>query len=496
MLFNSPEFIFVFLPITLLIFFILGGQGYQTLARGALVIASLFFYGWWNPPYLILLISSILINYIIGSALSKQEKNHILLTLGISFNLALIGYFKYANFFIKTVNDVAGTDFNLHQIILPLAISFFTFQQIAYLVDAYRGETQEYKLLNYSLFVTFFPQLIAGPIVHHREVLPQFSSRETYQVKLENLAVGLTIFFIGLSKKVLIADGVAIYATPIFNAALNGETLTFYEAWSGALFYTFQLYFDFSGYSEMAMGAARMFGILLPLNFNSPYQAPNIIEFWRRWHITLSNFLRDYLYIPLGGNRQGEFRRNINLMITMLLGGLWHGAGWTFVFWGGLHGIYLVINNQWRSFRKFLGHNLHQVPPWQSGLGCLFTFLVVVISWVFFRAESMEAALSILTSMSGVNGLTLNSELVPIKKQLLVQLCLWVWLMPNTQQILEKFRPALQNPTTNLSPGTGLKTWLQWRPHPLIGIILGVLFFVITKQFFDAPQSEFLYFNF
>jgi alginate O-acetyltransferase complex protein AlgI len=333
MLFNSYTFIFIFLPITLLVFFSIGGKGHHRIAIAWLVAASLFFYGWWNPAYLSLILGSILFNYAVGVALSnlqaQSSASHltkkIILSFGILVNLFLLAYFKYANFFVDNLNSLSGSNFHLQTIILPLAISFFTFQQITYLVDAYKGETREYNFLHYCLFVTFFPQLIAGPIVHHREMLPQFVKNTIYKFNHQHLAIGLTIFFIGLFKKVVLADGVAVYATPVFEAAEQGVMLTFFEAWAGALAYTFQLYFDFSGYSDMAIGIARMFGIRLPLNFNSPYKSVNIIEFWRRWHITLSRFLRDYLYIPLGGNRKGKFRRYINLMITMLLGGLWHG---------------------------------------------------------------------------------------------------------------------------------------------------------------------------
>ena len=333
MLFNSHIFIFFFLPITLLVFHQIGRRGKHRLAISWLVAASFFFYGWWNPPYLGLILISILFNYVLGVSLSRIPRKTLLI-VGISGNLALLGYFKYANFFTDTLNALTDANIALQQIVLPIAISFFTFQQITYLVDAYRGETQEYNFLHYCLFVTFFPQLIAGPIVHHKEMLPQFAEKSLYKIKADNLAVGVTIFIIGLFKKVILADGIAVYATPMFDAAEWYDSLTFFEAWCGALAYSLQLYCDFSGYSDMAIGIARMFGVKLPINFYCPYKAHNIIEFWRRRHITLSRFLRDYLYFPIGGNRRGVSRRYVNVMITMLLGGLWHGAGWTFVVWG------------------------------------------------------------------------------------------------------------------------------------------------------------------
>ncbi|NET83882.1 MAG: MBOAT family protein [Moorea sp. SIO1F2] len=501
MLFNSPEFIFLFLPLTLFFFFMLGRKGYYQGAIAFLVAASLLFYAWWNPPYLALLIFSIFFNYTVGSALSKRlilsVSPKLLLVLGIAVNLALIGYFKYANFFVYNVSFILGKTFNFDQIILPLAISFFTFQQITYLVDAYRGETQDYSFLEYCLFVTFFPQLIAGPIVHHKEVMPQFANKSIYRFNPEDLAVGVTIFSIGLIKKVLIADIAGLYATPVFNAAASGELLTFYDAWSGALFYTFQLYFDFSGYSEMAIGAARMFGIKLPLNFNSPYKAVNISDFWRRWHITLSNFLRDYLYIPLGGNRKGELRRNLNLIITMLLGGLWHGAGWTFVLWGGLHGVYLCLNHQWRSCRKFLGHDLKKSNWWSRTISCFITFIAVVFGWVLFRADNLDSASLMVQTMLGINGISLSASMVTFKK-LLIILFLFIWLIPNSQQWMEQYKPALNLPVVKTYSNWYSQVWkkLQWQPNQTFGIIIGVLLFIAIKTILTAVDSEFLYFNF
>ncbi|MCG8098700.1 MAG: MBOAT family protein, partial [Candidatus Thiodiazotropha taylori] len=355
MLFNSFEFIFLFLPITFFVFFFIGKRNHHRVAISWLILCSLFFYGWWDPAYLGLILFSMLFNYSFGIMLSSDSNGiykKTLLIIGVAVNLSLLGYFKYTNFLVDQINIVAGTEFNIERIVLPLAISFFTFQQIAYLVDAYRKETNEYNFLKYCLFVTFFPQLIAGPIVHHKEMLPQFDQDSIYKINNHYLALGLTIFSIGLFKKVVLADNVAVYANLIFSAAENGEPLSFFEAWVGALAYTFQLYFDFSGYSDMAIGLAYMFGIKLPINFNSPYKATSIIDFWRRWHITLSRFLRDYLYFTLGGNKMGLVRRYANLFITMLLGGIWHGAGWTFVFWGMLHGFYLMVNHAWRKFRS------------------------------------------------------------------------------------------------------------------------------------------------
>ncbi len=375
-----------------------------------LVGGSLFFYAYWNVIYLPLLLGSMLVNYAIGSSLgnlrerereSKSRKLNVrvnpktLLTIGIVLNIALLGYFKYADFMIDNLNYwifVENTP-NLN-LALPLAISFFTFQQIAYLVDSYRGETKEYDLLNYMLFVTFFPQLIAGPIVHHKEMMPQFASAWNLVKNYRNIALGIFIFSIGLFKKVVIADTFAAWATAGFDKA---EVLTLFEAWFTSLSYTFQLYFDFSGYTDMAIGVALLFNITLPINFNSPYKALNIQDFWRRWHITLSRFLRDYIYIPLGGNRVGQYRNYLNLFTVFLIGGLWHGASWMFVAWGAMHGVAIVIHRIWNE----LGFKMYKWLAW------LITFNFINITWVFFRAKDLEDAIKVLKGMVGLSGIVL-----------------------------------------------------------------------------------------
>lgn len=528
MLFNSYEFIFLFLPICLLVFFGAVKLG-REIAIAWLVLASLFFYGWWNPIYLVLIILSMLINFSFGEALSQSVKRNqeprkkIYLIMGVSFNLALLAYFKYAGFFVENINVITENDFDIGSIALPLAISFFTFQQIAYLIDASKGITQEYRFMHYALFVTFFPQLIAGPIVHHKEMLPQFMQRDSLRPKLENFVIGTTIFFIGLFKKAVLADGIALYATPVFNAAGAGEELMFFEAWGGALAYTMQLYFDFSGYSDMAIGAARLFGIRLPLNFHSPYKAVNIVEFWRRWHMTLSRFLRDYLYISLGGNRKGKTRRYINLFVTMLLGGLWHGAGWTFVAWGALHGLYLVINHAWHRICGIIGITATALPKTAKFLAWLLTFLCVVVSWVFFRASDFSSALSILNGMMGLNGIALPNGLLArlgatgVWLQdmgvgvalgggtVLVMTYIWVLvllfvalILPNTQQLMSRYSPALSDyrsdPKNSIFFAANLTTFLLWKPTLIwsagIGLITSIGILALTNV------SEFLYFQF
>ena len=391
MLFNSYEYIFLFLPTTFLVYFFLLSKRLIVGAKGFLVFASLFFYSWWNPIYLPIILVSMLFNYTIGNTLSKDASyakvnKRSILIFGIFANIALLAYFKYADFFIENFNYIWNENVGLYHLALPLGISFFTFQQISYLVDSYRGETHEYDFVNYALFVTFFPQLIAGPIVHHKEMMPQFASKWNLVKKHRNIALGIFIFSIGLFKKVVIADTFATWATNGFDHA---QALNLFEAWATSLSYTFQLYFDFSGYTDMAIGAALLFNIKLPQNFDSPYKSKDIQEFWRRWHITLSHFLRDYIYIPLGGSRVEEWKIYRNLLITFLLGGLWHGAGWTFVFWGFLHGMALVIYRIWKK----LGFTLHRVLAW------FITFNFVNITWVFFRAKDFENALKVLKGM-------------------------------------------------------------------------------------------------
>ncbi len=520
MLFNTYEFIWGFLPIAVIGFYLLGAWRLERLALAWLIAASLFFYGWWNPVYLWLITCSIVANFSIGQFLTRIHLGpglrRGLVIGGVAVNLASIGYFKYANFFVDNINQIAGAGFHLEPIILPLAISFFTFQQITYLVDAYRGLTKEYSFLHYCLFVTFFPQLIAGPIVHHHEMMPQFMRDSVFRFKIDRVAIGATIFFIGLFKKVIIADSMASYGSPIFAAAEAGTHLSFFEAWSGALAYTFQLYFDFSGYSDMAIGLARLFGIRLPLNFFSPYKATSIIDFWRRWHMTLSRFLRDYVYFSLGGNKKGPSRRHINLMITMLLGGLWHGAGWTFVVWGGLHGLYLVVNHAWRRVYGWTGMRpgafgvLGPICAWTT------TFMSVVVAWVFFRAESLEGAVLMLSGMVGLNGIVLPSFIetnlgglaaalmrygVEFRSEMdywdtelfaaFAVLLLVILALPNTYQLMERYKPAI---TAGLPGARPSRVKLQWRATTGWAVGAGITAAICFA--FMTQVSEFLYFQF
>ena len=410
MLFNSWNFIFIFLPITFGLYFLANRMKLARLGKAWLTLASLIFYGHWNPRYIPLILLLILFNFGIGTRLAKSasaadttadnasggaarsgiRSRKTLLVCGITVNLAVLAYFKYANFFVENFNALSGWTLALPNVVLPLAISFFTFQKIAYLVDCHSGRVKDKDLLNYSLFVLFFPQLISGPIVHYREMMPQFRSLRNLAIRHQNIFNGLYIFGLGLFKKVILADSFALWANAGFNSQ---QPLDFLFAWATSLSYTFQLYFDFSGYCDMAIGAALLFNIRLPINFNSPYQALSIQDFWRRWHITLSNFLRDYLYIPLGGNRHGAPRTGLNLSITFLLGGLWHGASWMFVIWGGLHGLALIVHRLWSA----RGLRLPKPLAWAA------TFFFVNFAWIFFRAHDMAAALRVIRGMFSLN---------------------------------------------------------------------------------------------
>ena len=390
MLFSSYEFLFCFLPITIIGYYLILNAKKVNMARVWLVIASLFFYGWFNMKYLPIIIISILINFVIGKCIKKEDKyKKIYFLIGAIFNVGLLCYFKYYDFFVENVNILFKTNWTLKHLLLPLGISFFSFQQLSYLIDVYKGETKDYSLLNFSLFVTFFPQLIAGPIVLHSEIMPQFDDKEKQKLNWDNIASGIFMFSMGFFKKLVIADSFAIWATNGFDSTAS---LTFYQAWFISLAYTMQIYFDFSGYSDMAVGIGKIFNIDLPANFLSPYKATSISEFWRRWHITLGRALSTYVYKPLGGNRKGRVKTYINLLLTFLVSGLWHGAAWTFVFWGLLHGIASVID------RLFRDNNwkINKYVSW------ILTFMFVNCAWVFFRATTFERAFEILTAMFSI----------------------------------------------------------------------------------------------
>ena len=515
MLFNSFAFLFGYLPIVLAGYFLLdrltSSASWRLAPAVWLALASLFFYAWWDVRYLPLLLASICVNYgagrLIGARAGAARKR--VLVAALALNLGLLAYYKYANFFIDSVNAVAvaagagagSLPWSGLDIILPIGISFFTFTQIAFLVDCYRGEVREYRFIHYVLFVSYFPHLIAGPVLHHRDMMPQFAAPANAHPRAANFAIGLSIFTIGLAKKVLIADNLSPLAMPVFAA---GATPTLIEAWIGVLAYTFQLYFDFSGYSDMAIGLSRLFGVKLPLNFNSPYKAANIADFWRRWHMTLSRFLRDYLYIPLGGSRHGEAMRYRNLMLTMLLGGLWHGAGWTFVIWGGLHGLYLVLQQAWQ--RLFGAARAHWWPT-------LLTFLAVMLAWIFFRAPDVATAWDISGALVGANGVSLPRGLASHAASLaqwglhpafdgirwielagpglpvLLGAMLLAFKAPNTQEIFFLYEPAIER----IFQPTG--RWaFSWRPTRRWSVGFAALF--VACIFGMNRVTEFLYFQF
>ena len=415
MLFNSPIYFLLFLPVVVATYFLLNKYRLVFAAKLWLVCSSLFFYAYWNPDYVPLILLSIAVNFFIGSRIRDTLKDgsqvklntsifrtaKVYLIAGIAFNLGLLGYFKYTDFFIANINVLFATDIQYLNLLLPLAISFFTFQQIAYIVDCYKLKIGTQKLIDYALFVTFFPQLISGPIVHHSEMMPQFKQFRNKVLNWDNISQGLFIFAVGLFKKVVIADTFSNWSNPGFDSDV---TLSFLDAWQTSLAYVLQLYFDFSGYCDMAIGAALLFNIKLPINFNSPYKATNISDFWNRWHMTLSRWLRDYLYIPLGGNRKGEVRTYLNLAMTMLLGGLWHGAAWTFVIFGAINGAGLVIHRLWSQLNiKIIGF-----------VACLMTFFTFGASVVFFRSDSVAKALEIFAGLFGMNGFVMPTGLSQI----------------------------------------------------------------------------------
>lgn len=533
MLFNSAIFIAGFLPLVLLGFLLLAGTGRQRWAGVWLTVSSLVFYGWWNPGYVPLLVSSMVFNYLLGGYLLRRSSRAVL-TLGIAANLLLLGYYKYTGFLVQTLEQAFGLNWSMHEIVLPLAISFFTFQQIAYLVDAHDGAVVEHDFLNYSLFITFFPHLIAGPITHHREMLEQFRQPENFRPRLDNIAVGSTLFLLGLFKKVMFADFLGEKASPVFAAAAGGVAPPLHDAWVGALAYTLQIYFDFSGYTDMAIGLGLLFGISLPANFDSPYKARNVIEFWSRWHMTLTRFLTAYIYNPIvlhvtrarvaagkaqprrGKMTAGAFAALVAYptILTMFISGIWHGAGWQFVVFGLLHGFYLVVAHSWRAFKARQGWELDSSVAWHRGAAIGLTFLCVVVAMVFFRAASVPAALFMLAGMAGLNGNATAvdpfamesalqssalrqylSQLLRSDFTLIGVLLVFVWTLPNTQQWLRHYRTALNWRQRE----HWLERWFSfssWRPTPAIGAALGVFsFFALARALSSAP-TEFLYFQF
>ena len=513
MLYNSYIFLFLFLPVTLFGFHFLSKFGHYKLTLSWLVAASLFFYGWWNPIYIVLLVGSAIFNYAIGYLLLARS-HKAFLYFGIIGNLATLGYFKYANFFVDNINFFFNNNIILEQIILPLGISFFTFQQITFLVDTHLGKTKEFNFLQYCLFVTFFPQLISGPIVHHKRMMPQFAKKTLSILKLENLAVGLTTFIIGLFKKVFLADNIAVFATPAFEAAFYGIDLTFFEAWGASLAYAFQLYFDFSGYSDMALGLGIMFGIALPFNFLSPFKSKNISEFWRCWHISLSTLIRDYLYYPisllltryaaikkLGGIPLFILSIFIPTMFAFFWMGLWHGAGWHFVLFGLIHGIYIVVYNIWIKFINIIPQNKRiKKSNITDFISQIITFSAVIFSFVIFRAENIDVAKEIIFSMLGFNGIEFSDifriGVFGAKPKTGI---FWILLsmlivnfLPNSKEFILSKSKTFKKQGDIISNSASKR--IAWKPNFFWGAIFVIMLTLSLLSF--SNTSEFLYFQF
>ena len=487
--FNSYPY-FVFLAVTVLGFRLLE-KGAPTGRRLFLLLASYGFYAWWRTDFLLLLCGSTLVNYAIGHQIEQRCARHAdrrgLLIAGLVFNLGLIATFKYDTLFVGTADQLFGLGLPVPHFFLPLAISFFTFEQISYLVDADAGKAHNYAFLDYALFVAYFPHLIAGPIVRHNDLIPQFRQLRGTN---DDLAAGITLFTVGLAKKSLIADNLAPFADAIFNSAARGTHLGAADSWLGMLFFAFQIYFDFSAYSDMALGSSVMLGIRLPVNFHSPYKSASIIEFWRRWHISLSAFLRDYLYVPLGGNRHGRGRRYFNLFLTMLLGGLWHGANWTFMLWGGLHGLYLTVNHAFRHATKGMTAPAGLHLPLRIASVAL-TFAATTLAWIVFRAPDLATAGNVAAGLLG-RGHSAVVSFSPLAAGTLLLLFALVWLMPNSMELMWRYRPALPSPYAD-QPVSAAKRW-SWQPTPLNAAAYGLLCIVAVLAL--SNLKPFIYFQF
>jgi alginate O-acetyltransferase complex protein AlgI len=502
MLFNSYIFIFAFLPVVFGTYILIENTCPQSWKFSWLVLASFVYYAWWRPAFILLLVISIAVNAGIGAELrgtrliNKPARTAVFI-MGLAFNLAVLGYFKYAGLLVASADDWFGLSFTVPNILLPIGISFITFQKIAFLADCYRGVVRNFSLLNFSLFVSFFPQLIAGPIVHHAEVMPQFAIARDRSERYGDFAVGWSLFCIGLFKKVVVADGCAVYANAGYNMLQSGTPPNLGAAWTSVLAYSFQLYFDFSGYSDMAIGLARVFGIRFPVNFHSPYKSSSIVDFWRRWHITLSRFLRDYLYFPLGGNRRGAVRRYVNLMIVMFLGGLWHGANWTFAIWGTLHGILLAINHAWRALPLSKSPILNGRVA-HAGFVAL-TFLAVTLAWIPFRSSSFTEAgqmVAALVPSHSKGAYEFVREVAAVR---------WFWrsdsgrwlaivaaatfLLPNSNQCLARLSPVLSQPGLQLLCRGTLER-LDWK----VATVLATMFVWCVLHL--SHVSPFIYFQF
>jgi len=523
MLFNSYGFIFAFLPAAVAVFFVLGRVSH-TWALRWVIASSLFFYALWRPLNVVIIAPSVLINFMLARALQRLNKQgshnaaRAVLLIGIAFNVAFLGYFKYSNFVVNSINDAFGTQMFLAHVILPLGISFITFQKIAFLIDVHSGRVESFTLQDYCLFVLFFPQLIAGPIVHYREMMPQFH-RLSCRFDKENISVGLTLFAFGLFKKVCLADNIALIVTPIYEQAASGSSIPFFSSWIAAVGFTLQIYFDFSGYTDMALGAARMFGVRLPPNFNSPLRASSIIDFWLRWHITLTRFLTAYIYNPLtlwltrrrvarGG--QLVSHRNMGprafvellmfpILLTMLLSGIWHGAGYTFIVWGVLHGVFLTVNHAWRLLEPKLLRDQPRFARLMQPAGFIITFVCVTASLIIFRSANLKTAFHLLQGIFGLHGIGLH-DIALISGVGLKKVAFWIaapafiaLVCPNTLQILSRYEPALGWKPSPRDRGTLIDRF-QWAPSLAWAAVLVIIVAVGILNL--GGNSEFLYWQF
>jgi len=518
MLFNSYEFVFLFLPLLVFLFYFCSSRS-RSLSATLLIAFSLFFYGWWNWSYVLILVVYVLFNFIWGNRFVLPErssvKRRVFLGLGILANLSALFYFKYLDFIISTINTLVGTNFPLTKIILPPGISFFAFTSIAYLIDVFRKNFYDCSFLHFSLFQCFFPHLVAGPILRPSEVIPQLDSRDSNSFSPLNFSCGMSLFTLGLFKKVILADNFSLFVDPSFSATAKGHLVYPLDGWVSALSYTFQLYFDFSGYSDMAIGLAKLFNITFPSNFTSPYKATSIIEFWRRWHMSLARWCRDYIYIPLGGNRKGALRRYVNLFLTMFVVGIWHGAGLTFVVWGVWHGLLLVANHLIRSLVSPYAEKSSILSSIILLFSAPVTFLCVMFGWIVFRAESLSSAWGLMKCMFAFQGMSLplswrETLLSSLSLEFVAKITftphvffkdfeavLWlffglllVFFSPNTLQIMGRAQPVFEE----TSPLPRFFGWLSWRPTPVFALVCAVLLTTCIVNM--TKSSPYLYFQF
>jgi alginate O-acetyltransferase complex protein AlgI len=512
MLFNSFEFIFLFLPAAIVCVWFGRRFGGGNAAIYVVLSLSIVFYAWWNRENTFVLLGSVLCNFCFGLAISKFRKGRAaLLIVALVLDVSLLICVKYLSFIIATIDGALTVDLPTPSIPFPLGISFFTFTQIAFLVDCYQRSVERFHFGRYALFVTFFPHLIAGPILHHREMVSQFERQRAFELRTPHVLAGLMLFTFGLAKKVLLADSVAIPASAMFDAAAQGVALSFVEAWIGTLAYALQLYFDFSAYCDMAIGIAFVFGIRMPANFNSPYKSTSIIEFWQRWHITLSRFLRHYLYVPLGGNRRGRWRQVLNVFVVMLVGGAWHGAGWTFLLWGALHGIYLALNHLWRSLRP--SRDSAQAFGPMMLLSRFLTLAAVLLAWVPFRADSLTTTIHVWKAMLipdvwvaaplEIQALVFGLRLPPsaiypaaldytFAAVLSAVLLFAATSLPNLGHLFRRFKMTFDQPSTMQTSVAAPAVSLR----PLWFLATGALCFLVLRQMSALGPSEFIYFNF